>query len=179
MFNHTITVGGIAAVLAALVLGAAPAVAATAVTPDAAEGAQQADLLKVKTANGAGLRIRLTFDDLRRSGARYSQGVTVFVDTDASRKGPELAMTGGLNTGTDYQVVRVRRWQLAQNPLSCSYRLTLDWRHDVAIARVGDDCLGDHGAVRVGVRVNETHQGKRTVDWLMARRALVGPVAQG
>lgn len=179
MFNRTITTGAVAGALAALVLGSAPAVAATEVTPDAAEGAQKADLLKVKTVNEAGLRVRLTFDDIRRSGAHVSQGFTVFIDTDASRKGPELAMTGGLNTGTDYQLVRVRRWQLAQNPLGCSYRLTLDWRHDVAIARIGDDCLGDHSAVRVGVRVNETHQGTRTADWLVARRALVGPVAQG
>jgi len=179
MFNRTITTGAVAGALAAFVLGAAPAVAASAVTPDAAEGTQQADLLKVRTVNETGLRVRLTFDDIRRSGARYSQGFTVFVDTDAPRKGPELAMTGGLNTGTDYQLVRVRHWKLAQNPLGCSYRLTLDWRHDVAIARIGDDCLGDHSAARVGVRVNEAHQGTRTADWLVARRALVGPVAQG
>ena len=176
---HTITATAVAGTLASLVLGAAPALAASSVTPDAAEGTQKADLLKVKTVNETGVRVRMTFDDIRRSGTRFGQGFTVFVDTDAARRGPELAMTGGLNTGTDYQLVRVRGWQLAQNPLTCSYRLTLDWRHDVAIARIGDDCFGDHSSIRVGVRVNETQAGSRSADWLVSRRALVGPVAQG
>lgn len=168
----------VAGALASLVLGSAPAQAASAVTQDAVEGTQKADLLAVKTTNGSAVRVRMTFDDLRKSGLTYSQGVTVFVDTDADRRGPEYLLTGGLNTGTDYQLLRVRRWQTVGEPMRCSHRLRINWRDDVATVRIGDACFRDHTEVRIGVRVNETHAGTTTTDWLTGRRAFTDPVTQ-
>ncbi len=168
-----------AATLLALGLGAAPALAATGVTNDAAEGTQKADLLKVRTVNEADVRVRMTFDDLKKSGATFSQGVTVFLDTDPDRRGPERMLTGGLNTGTDYQLLRMRHWKPVGEPMSCSHRLRIDWRDDVATIRMGNGCFADHAEVRVAVRVSETSDGTTTTDWLTARRAFTDPVPQG
>lgn len=123
------------------------------------------------------LRLRVRFTDLRRSG---SSGMSVFVDTDRARRGPERVLSAGLFEGTDYLLFRSRRWQVRGGPLSCSYRLRLDYADDVATVRIARACLADAPRVRVALRMTDDNGADGTVtDWLGERRELTPWLAAG
>lgn len=123
------------------------------------------------------LRLRVVFTDLRRTG---SSGMSVFVDTNRGRRGPERILSAGLFDGTDYLMFRTRGWQVRGEPLTCSYRLRLDYADEVARVRVARGCLARADRVRVALRMTDDNGDEGTItDWLGERRELTRWLAAG
>lgn len=123
------------------------------------------------------LRMRVGFADLRRVG---SSGMSVFIDTDRGRRGPDRVLSAGLFDGTDYLMFRTRRWQVRGEPLSCSYRVRLDYADDVARVRIARGCLDRVDPVRVALRMTDDNGADGTItDWLGERREFTRWLAAG
>lgn len=163
----------LAATTALLATVTAPAVAETAAVRDGADTtASLHDIRQVRVAHAPrNVFVATSFTDLRRRSAAGPAGLTVFVDSNPDRPGPERAVVTGLQTGTDYQLVRVRNWRLVGDPLSCDHDVRLDFRRDVAHVRVNRACLGNPAQVRVAVRMVDEYDGSHPVtDWMKGRR---------
>ena len=79
------------------------------------------DIIALSARHGTGrLVVKTRFVDLRRDS---EAAMSIFVDTDRLRRGPEYVLGTGLADGTDYQLSRARRWQPVGAPLDCSYLL--------------------------------------------------------
>lgn len=168
----------LAAVLSAG-LSAGPAYAESAGFRDPADAAgSPTDIRHVRINHTQrALRLRVAFTDLRRTG---SSGMSVFVDTDRARRGPERVLSAGLFDGTDYLMFRTRGWQVRGEPLSCSYRLWLDYADDVARVRMARGCLTRAGRVRVALRMTDDNGNDGTItDWLGERRQFTRWLAAG
>lgn len=112
--------------------------------------------------------VRVRFEDLRRSS---KAGMSVLIDTDPDRRGPEFVLGTGLGDGTDYALTRARRWRSAGEHLQCAYSNRLRWRRDVARIRISHECLGDPDRLRVTVKmVDPVAPGDAAVDWAPTRR---------
>jgi hypothetical protein len=168
----------LAAVLSAA-LSAAPAHAEAAGFRDPADAVgSPTDVRRVRINHtDRALRLRVGFTDLRRTGA---SGLSVFVDTDRGRRGPERVLSAGLFDGTDYLMFRSRGWQVRGEPLSCSYRVGLDYADDVARVRIARGCLTRADQVRVALRMTDDNGDDGTItDWLGERRELTRWLAAG
>ncbi|WP_104107417.1 hypothetical protein [Nocardioides sp. 616] len=175
-----LTAPGVAALLAVGML--TPAHAATASFVDGDDRPMKADILEVRVAHNADrIRVRISFDDLVRSGLERSQGVSIFFDTDEGDAGPEYRLGGGLNSGTDYLLAAVEGWNDDGAPVeSCDYLGRINWRRDTVTYLVDPPCFGDVPAVRVAVKAGESRRrGVERNDWLLGRRVLTDPVARG
>ena len=141
-----------------------------------------ADIERVRLVNDDTVRIRVTHRDLRRSW-RSGSSISVFLDTDRQRSGPEYIFAGGTFEGSDYALQRAAGWRVADpqaEPMRCSYAMTLDYATDVAAITIGRGCLGRPGAVRVAVRTGgESAAGVIERDWLGERRELTPWVRRG
>ena len=174
---------GAVATAAALTLGlAAPAAAASIGVKDPADIGPGVDLRAVQVANGErNLRIVLNHTNLRRD-PRTGAGGVVYIDTDADDRGPELAFVGGYFEGTDYQLLTTegfgpKRWK---EPVTGSYRMTLDYTKEQTRMRISRAALGDVDAVRVSVKVaGHRTDGSQVVDWLGERRSFTTWVDRG
>ncbi len=134
------------------------------------------DVLRVRVVNEQAVRVRVRHDNLTRRG---SHGASVYLDTNFKRRGPEYVFVAGLSAGTDFVLLRARRWKVRGEPLDCPYDLALDFKQDVSVFKVSRDCLRDPRAIRVGVQVvADTDTGAFT-DWLVERRHLTRRVARG
>ena len=166
------------------VAGTTPAVAATGTFADArGDVAHGVDLESVKVVNEKNIRVVVQHADLVRS-FRSGASMTVYLDTDRSEAGPEFGFAGVLFEGGDYGLLRTvgDGWKLQDRavPMTCSYRLRLDYAADVSRIRIARGCLDDPGAVRVAVRAGgEQADGDIVRDWLDAPRALTPWVARG
>ncbi len=163
----------IAATTTVLATVAAPAVAETATVRDGADTtASLHDIRTVKVAHAPrNVFVATGFTDLRRRSEAGPAGLTVFLDSNPDRPGPERAVVTGLQAGTDYQLVRVRDWRLVGDPLSCDHAVQLDFRRNVAHVRVARSCLGNPAQVRVAVRMVDEYDGSHPVtDWMKGRR---------
>lgn len=150
-------------------------------TDPADDTAAGVDLLRVKVVNRATVRVVTRHTDLRRKG--FGESFVVYLDTRRARPGPEFAVAGGLNSGTDWRTGRsTRRWKFRGDPLDeigrCRADLELDWSRDIMRLKLGRDCLGGHqGQVRVAVKVTDgTSAG---TDWGKDRRTFYGWVRRG
>ena len=163
-----------ATTLAALTLGiAGPALAESVVLPDPADAtASLSDIRKVKADHGdARLFVKVSFAELEPESDGGPSQMSVFVDTDGSRRGPEFRLGTGLQSGSDYQLVRMKDWQVVSGPLSCQHSLVLDFGANAAKARFGRACLGNPEEVRVGVKMVDLFDGSHPVtDWLKKPR---------
>jgi hypothetical protein len=89
---------------------------------------------------------------------------------------------GGYFEGTDYQLLTTegfgaRRWK---EPVTGSYRMTLDYAKDQTRMRISRAALGDVDAVRVSVKVaGQRTDGSQVVDWLGERRSFTSWVDRG
>ncbi len=114
-----------------------------------------ADIRRVRVVNEDQVRVRVVHDDLVRS---YKSGssLSLFIDTDHTRKGPEFVFLGGTFQGSDYALLKAKGWKRAsdeQVPLhGGSYSMTLDYAKDTALVRIDRAVLGNPGAVRVEVK---------------------------
>lgn len=165
------------AVLAGLLGGllAAPAHAERGGYDDPADAtASLNDIYALDVVHGAEqVSVGVHVDDLRARSDAGPAGLTVFLDGDPARKGPELALTTGLQAGTDYQLLRVRRWRLVGEPLGCDHQVRLRFRPDVVRVRVARTCLGDPDRVRVAVKMLDEYDGSHpVVDWVRAYRRM-------
>ncbi|WP_205474548.1 hypothetical protein [Nocardioides sp. SYSU D00038] len=155
----------------ALTLGATGVASAEQVVLDdpADATASPTDIRRVSADHTAKeLFVKVRFAALPKKGA---SGISVYVDTDRARKGPELRLVGGLFDGTDYQLVRVKAWKDASNPLSCPHIMRLDRGTKQAKVRISAKCLGGADEVRVGVRMTDDSDGSHPVtDWLKKPR---------
>ena len=97
---------------------------------------QGADIRNVRVINGEEqLRINVVHRDLVRS-FRSGSSISVFIDTDRTRTGPEFVFTGGTFEGADYALLKADGFKAAGNrqvPLNGgTYIMKLDYARDVA-----------------------------------------------
>lgn len=176
--RHVLTTA--AATVLAVGLLAPPASAATSVTVDGDDSDALVDLQRVRLTHASKqVRVRLVHDNLVRQPTRAGQWVTVFIDTDPDNAGPEYRFSSGLNSGTDYVLDRVGRWQGRGKRLTCNHRFDIDWPGDVAVLKIGRKCLGSPKTVAVAVKAEEFTDDEEYVDWLTGPRRFTAPVARG
>ena len=151
-------VAGVAAVSALSITAfAGTALAETAVFKDAhGDMSQGADIRKVRVINGEErLKINVVHRDLVRS-FRSGSSISVFIDTDATRKGPEYVFVGGTFEGADYALLKAEGFEAAddqQVPLhGGTYAMKLDYVDDVARITIDQVVLKDPAQVRVEVK---------------------------
>lgn len=178
------------AALTALGVGAlaAPASAESAVFTDAhGDVSHDADIYRVRVVNDDVIRVKVVHDNLVRSYLSDTS-LSVFLDTDRSRKGPEYVFSGGTFEGADYALLKAKGWKAAgrqAEPLRCGYRMKLDYAKDTALVRINRACVGDPRAIRVevktgGVQVSTGEEPETpAVDWLGKPRAFTHWVKRG
>ena len=173
----------VATTLSALSLGiAGQAFAESVVLPDPADAtASLSDIRKVKADHGeAQLFVKVSFTELEPESDGGPSQLSVFVDTTASKPGPEFRLGTGLQSGTDYQLVRMKDWKVVSGPLSCQHSLGLDFGANTAKANFGRACLGSPEEVRVGVKMMDLFDGSHPItDWLKKPRGWTGWLAAG
>lgn len=170
--KHTAHRAGLvlAATATALAATIAPAQAETVVVADGADAtASLTDMLNVRITHGEQkVTVRTTFPNLRKRGSAVQ---TVFLDKNPGRRGPEFALTTPLFSGSDYALVRMRKWKATSGSLRCDYSVDLRWRRDVAVVTIDRGCLGEPDELRVGLRMKDRHDASHPVtDWLGDRR---------
>lgn len=168
---------------------AGAASAATAAVSDArGDVAHGADIQEVRVVNGRErLRVNVVHRDLVRS-FRSGSSISVFIDTDRERTGPEFVFTGGTFEGSDYALLKADGFKRSgdqQVPLNGgTYVMRLDYVADVARISIDQVVLGNPGAVRVEVKtgaemVPEGTDASREVDWLNTPRRFTRWVEAG
>jgi hypothetical protein len=165
----------IAAVLAAAVLSVAgPARADDVTLTDPADASGSlSDIREVTVRHAAArLRVGIGFTELRPTSEAGPSGVSIYVDTDRSRRGPEYLLASGLQSGTDYQLVRTRGWgDTIGDPLSCAHRVRLDFAANRLRGWIARRCLRFPEQVRVAVRMTDNFDASHPItDWLKGPR---------
>lgn len=167
---------------AALALGMlSPAGAEVTKVKDGADSAATLnDVLTVRLAHTvADVRVRTTYQDLRKTTDDGGASSSIYLDTRPGRPGPEFALVAGLQLGTDYQLVRVKNWKLKGEALTCRHEFTVSWAKDYTRFVASRACLGNPKQVRVSQRVTDLANASHPVrDWAPERRkfsAWVGP----
>ena len=123
--------------------------------------------------------VRVDFAELEPTSDFGPSSLSIFIDTDRSARGPEFRIGTGLQEGTDYQLVRMKKWKAVGEPLSCKHAVDLDFDDNQARARVNRSCLGNPEKVRIGVKMTDLYDGSHpVVDWLGKRRYLSIPHRQ-
>ncbi len=184
-------VAGVAAVSAlSFTAFAGTAMAETAAFTDAhGDMSQGADIRTVRVVNGEEqLKINVVHRDLVRS-FRSGSSISVFIDTDRTRTGPEYVFVGGTFEGADYALLPAEGFQAKGNrqvPLhGGSYQMKLDYVRDVARITIDQVVLEDPAKVRIEVKTGAEllPEGSTTstneVDWLEQPRRFTPWVAQG
>lgn len=115
------------------------------------------------------LTVKVRFVDVRRTS---HAGMSIFIDSDRTRKGPELVLGTGLGDGTDYSLTRAIGWKRAGARVDCDYDLAIKWGQERARAQLARECFDRAGLVRVAVKMTDVSDGSRPViDWApQARR---------
>lgn len=153
----------------AAVLSAAPSSAAEATYEDPADTtASLTDIRTVEIAHSPDkLRVIVGFTDLRRHSEGGAAGLTIFLDTTKDRRGAEFGLTTGLQDGTDYQLLRIRRGDPVGEPLACPHRVRLGFAKDRLSFDAARTCFDAPARVRVGVKMrDDADPSHPVVDWL-------------
>lgn len=120
------------------------------------------------------LVVKVRFADLRRNSRA---GLSIFVDSDRTRRGPDHALGTGLGDGTDYALTRARRWRSVGGHVDCDYDLRIKWGQDRARARISRECFDRAGLVRVSVKMTDYHDASHPVtDWAPRARRWSFPI---
>jgi hypothetical protein len=166
----------VAAALAATVV-AGPAHAAKARYADPADAAASLTDIRAVVVDhrAARLVVKVRFADLRRHSTGGSSGLTILFDTRAGRAGGEFRLTTGLQSGTDFQLMKVRGGRAVGEPLTCDHRLRLGFAADRLSFSAARDCLGSPAKVRIGVKMRDDFDSSHpVVDWLGEPRSWTG-----
>ena len=124
--------------------------------------------------------VKVRFTDLQPTSEGGPSSAAIFYDTRRARRGPEKRLATGLQSGTDYQLVRMRRWRAVGDASSCAHRLRLDFDRNVLTSWVARRCLGNPDTVRVGVQMVDQFDGSHPVtDWLKGPRKWTRELAAG
>ena len=170
----TALVGALVAVLTTTTAG--PASAATARFSDPAGDAHRGvDIRAVRVVNDDRIVVRTRFDFLSPTAAR---GMTVYFDTDRANRGPEYAAVGGLNNSSDWQAIRIGRWNDPTPRLlfRCDIDLRLRFgKPGVATFDIARSCFRRPDAIRVAARAG----GPNSQDWAPARKTFFPSVEHG
>ena len=175
---HTRTATAAVAVLALLAL-AAPAHAEEVIVNDGADAsASLTDIRKVRVAHGDNqLAVRVNFPDLRKQA---NAGLSIFIDKNAERRGPEFGLGAPLFSGGDYTLLRMKRWQFTGQRVECDYNLELKWKKDVLILTADRGCFGNAEELRVGMKMTDNADGSHPItDWMTGRREFTTWLAAG
>ncbi|CAM3249084.1 hypothetical protein NODU109028_06710 [Nocardioides dubius] len=168
---------------AALALGMlSPAQAEVTRINDGADSAATLnDVLTVRLAHTTTkVRVRTTYQDLRKTADDGGASSSIFLDTKPARPGPEYVLLAGLQLGTDYQLVRVKDWKPTGEPKTCAHDFAVDFAKDVTRLVVSRPCLGNPKRVRVSQRVTDMADASHPVrDWAPARREFSAWVRPG
>lgn len=155
----------------AAVLTTTPAYADVAVVRDGADAtASLTDIRKVRVDHGDDeLKVRVNFPDLRK---KADAGLNVYVDRNPQRRGPELGLATPLFSGSDYALLRMKRWKfVGTRRVDCDYDVRLKWKRDVLVFTADRDCFGDPDELRVAVRMRDyADPSHPVVDWMIGRR---------
>lgn len=168
---------GAALTLAAL--GAAPAHAEFYTIDDPADAsASLTDIYGLEASHGAeNLLVKVRFNELMRSSAA---GVSVYIDTDRSEKGPEYVLSSGLGDGTDYVLTAADGWRGSDDRIDCDYSARPKWGNDVFRAVLSRDCFDRPASVRVSVKMVDQADGSHPVgDWAPQRKRWSLPIGSG
>lgn len=163
------------AAAAALTLGlGAPAFAESVSVSDGADtSGSLGDILDV-TANyrARNLVVKVSVADLKPTSDGGPSSMSLFIDTDPGSPGPELRLGTGMQSGSDYQLVRMTGWKASSGALTCRHGVVLDNAGDVVRFKVRRNCLGKPAEVRVGVKMRDLWDGSHPLtDWLKHPRA--------
>ena len=139
-----------------------------------------ADIRRVRVIHtDSSLTVRVRMARIVHLASNRGQSLTLFVDTDRSDPGPEVALTTGLNEGTDWAVRRVATWGRWGRVLHCDSDVRINWRTDRVRVTLSRDCLGDARSVRVALKSREVRTGTEPrADWLQGRRQWTAPAAR-
>ncbi|MGH3359932.1 MAG: hypothetical protein ACRDO7_14115 [Nocardioidaceae bacterium] len=135
--------------------------------------------------DGAWVKVRTKHRNLKYGMDAPGGGVSVYIDTAKSRKGPEFRFGGPVGFDGDYSIVKVRRWKAVGGPLRCGLRFGVNYKAEVvrfAVKRRCMDRVYDHrvGKVRVAVHAAQSRaHGQPKVDWAPKRHRLYRAVARG
>lgn len=158
----------------AMVLGAVALTAGSASAETARLADDVADMGHYADAESAVVRhtsralvVKVQHQSLRRTG---DAGISVFIDTDRRRSGPEFVLNGGLYEGTDYALWRARGLDRTGQMLMCAYRMKVDYASDSTLVRVSRDCLGGPAKVRTAIRVSGGFEPDFAEDWVGSQR---------
>lgn len=178
--NSAIRTATVAA-LATLALGvAAPAMAEKIGVSDPADAsASLSDIRRVTVDHGLEqVFVKVRFTELEPTSDGGPSSLAILLDTNSHKRGPEFRLGTGLQTGTDYQLMRVKDWKSVGEPLTCDHRLRLDFAANAAKFRAARTCLGNPDEVRVGVKMTDLYDGSHPIhDWLGEPRSFTTWVA--
>ena len=116
--------------------------------------------------------VRVGFDDLRSQSNAGGAGLTIGLDTRGDLEGPEFRLTTGLQSGTDYQLMRVRGGRAVGEPLTCPHKVQLYFTEDRLNFAASRTCLGSPKRVRIAVLMRDDFDSSHPItDWLGAPRS--------
>ncbi len=171
------------ATLAGLGLGLAPAAHAETVgITDPADASGSLNDIRQVTAGHQAKRlvVRVGVTDLKATSDAGPASMALFVDTDASKPGPEFRLGTGLYAGTDYQLVRMKDWKAQGGPLSCAHQVDLERTKDLVRFKIRRGCLGSPDELRVGVKMVDNYDSSHPItDWLKGPRKFTRWLSQG
>lgn len=163
-----------------VVLTTTSAYAEEAVVNDGADAAASlTDIRRVRVDHGTEqLKVRVNFPDLRKKAAA---GLTIYVDRNPRRRGPEFGLATPLFSGSDYALLRMKRWKfIGTGPVECPYDVAFKWKRDVLVFTADRECFGDPDELRVGMRMRDQADPSHPVtDWLIGRRKFTDWLSAG
>lgn len=168
------------AALATALVGVGPASAEVTSAHDGADAtASLNDMLRMGVNHGAErVTVRIRFTDLRKTSEAGPAGIAVFLDTRSGRKGPEFRLGSGLQSGTDFQLMRTRDWRPVGEPKTCQHDVDLQFARDRLLFTVARACIGEPNRVRVGAKMTDHFDGSHPViDWIKKRHGWTAWVA--
>ncbi len=131
------------------------------------------DIRNVRVSNETRTVVTVQHESLRRSDP--IRGLSIFIDTNAARGGPEFVFAAGVGDGTDWQIFRARNWRASIGPLNCSTEFSINYSTDVTRASIARGCLDGAGRVRVSVVASANSQR----DWAPGYRTFSRWVPRG
>ena len=166
----SVTVGAALGVTLAL---AAPASAERVSLDDGADTVGTLSDIRVVTVRHTNARVyvKVGFTDLQPTSEAGPSGASIFFDSRLTRRGPERRLATGLQSGSDYQLVRMQQWRAVGDALTCPHRVRLDFDRNILKGWVARRCLGRPDQVRVGVQMVDEFDGSHPItDWLKGPR---------